>query len=301
MIILTHDIHHKTAEIKTFLKENTSVILRSLGVQEQNGRYFCPICQSNPEQHRTPDMTVRGAVCKCWKCGMKDDVIGLYMKTRNVGFMRALEELHGSKITASEIKEKKTTPAPKKRIYYASSIEAIKSSCYKSAYVADWTYHDANGIPVLIVVRMNNVHGKTYRPLSKDEKGWFIGKHRGPYPLYNLPRIIRSFDETIFVVEGEKAADALIRLGLLATTSSGGVNGLHTTDWSPMKSRKIIIWPDNDKAGLSYAEEIKSMFPKATIFQPDGLPPKGDAYDWVQSGGTIDQLRKAWKTRTRSP
>ena len=40
--------------------------------------------------------------------------------------------------------------------------------------------------------------------------------------LYRLPELLARPDETVYVVEGEKDADRLASLGLLATTNSGG-------------------------------------------------------------------------------
>ena len=49
------------------------------------------------------------------------------------------------------------------------------------------------------------------------------------------------------VVEGEKCADALLALGLLATTSQGGSGRAEETDWAPAARFELIrIWRDVD-------------------------------------------------------
>lgn len=35
---------------------------------------------------------------------------------------------------------------------------------------------------------------------------------------------------------------------------SGANAPIDKTDWSPLKGKHIIIWPDNDEAGKRYAE-----------------------------------------------
>ena len=40
--------------------------------------------------------------------------------------------------------------------------------------------------------------------------------------LYRLPELLARPDEPVYVVEGEKDADRLASMGLLATTNSGG-------------------------------------------------------------------------------
>lgn len=83
-------------------------------------------------------------------------------------------------------------------------------------------------------------------------------------PLYNLHNIHRHSTKPILIVEGEKTADAAMRLAELkdyvVTTWSGGT-GAHTyTDWKPLKNREssIYFWPDNDAAGSKAMREILS-------------------------------------------
>jgi DNA primase len=56
--------------------------------------------------------------------------------------------------------------------------------------------------------------------------------------------------EAIWVVEGELCADMLTKLGILATTS-GSMDSVLATDWLPLADHDIVIWPDNDEAGLN--------------------------------------------------
>lgn len=68
---------------------------------------------------------------------------------------------------------------------------------------------------------------------------------------------------TVIVTEGEKdcaAARALFPApDYVAVTSSGGSNAPKNTDWSPLKGRKVCIWPDADDAGVKYAEAVQSL------------------------------------------
>ena len=295
-IRIKYETRLKSSEIKARIKERSIEVLRAMGVREEYGRWYCPICQPVPENHTTPDLTVRDGNCKCWRCGFKDDVIGLYMKSRNVTFVQALEQLSNGEFQKA-ITQAKKIERPKKKNWYKELRDALIAVQGKNQIVAQWSYEDENNRTSLVVVRLETPNGKSYRPISKTDTGWIIGKEKRTYPLYRLTMINRSFDDTIFVVEGEKAADALIRIGLFATTSSGGANGMMTTDWSPLKSRRVIIWPDNDPAGACYAESVKKVLPNATIFMPEGMGPKEDAYDWVESGGTLEKLRELWKRR----
>ena len=56
-------------------------------------------------------------------------------------------------------------------------------------------------------------------------------------------------------VEGKKCADALIRMGITATTAMNGAKApIDKTDWSPLAGKAVLIWPDRDAPGWDYAE-----------------------------------------------
>ncbi|MBL4805800.1 MAG: hypothetical protein JKY31_00745 [Rhodobacteraceae bacterium] len=90
-----------------------------------------------------------------------------------------------------------------------------------------------------------------YNPASDEWK-----RPKGAIPCYFTDRISSNTGETVVVVEGEKSADSLIEIGYQATTSFGGARAPSKTDWSVLKGRNVVIWPDNDAAGLRYAEEV---------------------------------------------
>ena len=75
----------------------------------------------------------------------------------------------------------------------------------------------------------------------------------GSTPLVRLDALSR-YEGAVVLVEGEKCADALNGIGILATTAFGGCNGVGKADFSSLGGRKVVIWPDNDAAGLKYAE-----------------------------------------------
>lgn len=115
-------------------------------------------------------------------------------------------------------------------------------------------------------------------------------------PLYRLPFLWELGDkDAIFIVEGEKAADALLSIGIEATTSSGGAKAPSKTDWTPLAGRSVLIWPDKDPAGFAYAETVAEilthLMPPATvrILNPAAfdMADKQDAFDYVaRRGGT---------------
>lgn len=150
-----------------------------------------------------------------------------------------------------------------------------------------YDYYNEDGELAYQVMRFEP---KTFRQRRPDGNGGWINSIKDVEPLpFNLPAIITNPTAPIFVVEGEKCAEALIDLGLVATTNSGG-----SKNWKPelarhFAGRNVIVLPDNDEAGQAHADTvIAALHPVANKIKrldlPD-LPPKGDVADWLASGG----------------
>jgi putative DNA primase/helicase len=131
---------------------------------------------------------------------------------------------------------------------------------------------------------------KWIRPMSC-ENGVYALKEpalKEAKPLYRLHELAQRREESVYLVEGEKCADALAALGLLATTS-GGADSVAKVDWSPLAKRTVILWPDHDEAGLRYAREASAKLSAlgCTVAVLDvaslGLPAKGDCVDWLKA------------------
>lgn len=171
------------------------------------------------------------------------------------------------------------------------SLEAKRGPCSVS-----WSYHSASGELVGMVLRWNREGGKDILPLAKIEGQWHVKAMPAPRPLYRLPELAKA--GTVFVVEGEKAADAVVSLGLNATTSAGGSNAAKQTDWSPLAGRDVVIIPDNDVPGSQYAETVGDLLlalpTPATVRIVDlkadwpDLPEAGDLADWCDHHDAVE-------------
>jgi hypothetical protein len=185
----------------------------------------------------------------------------------------------------------------KKHAVYATFQLAIKrgEQMTEGAFAQDWIYTNLVGKEVFRVARFNLPdRDKKCLPFTPVPNGYYIGDPAGPLPLYRLAHL--GVDEPIFITEGEKAADAIVGLGLIATTSSHGSQAAKKTDWSPLAGRTAFILPDNDKPGDDYARDVEKELSKnnpptiASVVTLPNLPEKGDAVEWVQAGGTADKL-----------
>jgi len=175
---------------------------------------------------------------------------------------------------------------------YPTPDAAIAAACRGlGAPSFQWGYTDESGELMGYVLRFDPSTGKTYRPVSKCPGGWRCKAMSAPRPLYGLTFLPDA--EQVFVTEGEKAADALAALGLVATTCAGGSHAAKHTDWTPLAGKQVVIFPDNDEPGRGYGEDVAELLrgldPRPTVrFMDTGpaglaLPDKGDdAVEYIE-------------------
>ncbi|RZF43824.1 hypothetical protein LSTR_LSTR006365 [Laodelphax striatellus] len=151
---------------------------------------------------------------------------------------------------------------------------------------AYWDYYDENGQAIVRVYRYDDNNGKRYLPFDIKKSTFSVPEIR---PLYNIPGILKS--DKILLVEGEKCANALIEQGITATNEMSGDNAdPNKTDWTPLKGKHVIIWPDNDEPGKKYAEKSAMKLTclgveELCILEIPKDKPKGwDAADCVKEG-----------------
>jgi hypothetical protein len=88
-------------------------------------------------------------------------------------------------------------------------------------HVATYTYTDPAGAPELRVLRYAP---KDFRVQRFEDGQWLFGRGKTPYRLYRLPRVVEAVraGERVWLVEGEKDADAMTAAGVASTTTWGG-------------------------------------------------------------------------------
>lgn len=158
----------------------------------------------------------------------------------------------------------------------------------KPKIVCHYVYQDEHGENYLRVTRKSD---KTFSQSHWEIDGWENGKPKGPPVPYRLPEIIARPDDTIWLVEGEKDADNLAALGLLATTAPGGGSAFPLTPdfgkW--FDGRKVIAIADNDPTGARWRDRVSQAVADVThISMP---APHKDVTDWLTAGGTVEALQ----------
>ena len=180
-------------------------------------------------------------------------------------------ERHGITVAAND-----NLPAPRKRFNVVSAYD----------------YYDADGVLLFQVCRLDPKDFRQRRPDGKGGWSWSVkGVQQVPY---RLPQMLARPDEIIFVVEGEKDAENLAALGLLATCNAGGANKWHASLSQHFRGRDVVIVPDNDDAGRAHASlvagKLRDVAASVRVLELPNLPHKGDVSDWLAAGGDAHEL-----------
>ena len=287
------------------LKQNTNIvdIISKYVSLKKNGSEYYGICPFHDDTKTSLQVNEKLQIFKCFACGGPSDKGGDSLHfLQGIGrtFVEALEELNGGKIE-NEISPNvksvvKKTIVPTWKNIQPNGIEPLNLNHYIHGEPSKkWMYHNAKGEILGYVCRFDLANGeKEVLPFSYATDGtrsdWrWIGLSL-PRPLYNLHHILSS-EKTIIVVEGEKTADVVQKNipSAVVTTWIGGANGIKNSDFSYLKDRNVILWPDNDKAGhkaMIGVNEIIKDYAKQIFFIQNSTdkPNKWDAadQDWKQ-------------------
>jgi len=157
----------------------------------------------------------------------------------------------------------------------------------------NYDYRDERGELLFQVVRMEP---KTFRQrVPQPGGGWSWSVKDVRRVLYRLPELVAADSaKVVFIPEGEKDVDRLVSLGFLATCNPGGAGKWKGDYCEFLRGRPIVILPDNDDVGQKHAQAVArsltGIAKAVKIVNLPGLPPKGDVSDWLDAGGTRDQL-----------
>ncbi|MDO5313440.1 MAG: hypothetical protein Q4G55_08540 [bacterium] len=184
--------------------------------------------------------------------------------------------------------------APKSRTLrraydYRTSPHYVRDVNEGYAEKAKYVYTDAGGAPLHLVIRMEH----PARPKDFIQCTPYSGSLKGVETvLYNLPAVLAA--QQVVVVEGEKDADTLNRLGFCATTCNNGADHWRDAYTETLRGKRVVVCRDNDQAGLDHAHLVLRSLADAAaelrLVCPSALP-KGDVTDWIErEGGTREKF-----------
>lgn len=215
---------------------------------------------------------------RCHACGETGDLFTFHQKKHNTDFKGALKYFAEFLGINPDIKPEKKTRAKKKALGPPSVV---------------YQYKDLSGKVILETCRYDNPKDFRQRLPHPTKEGEFIWNLKGVEVIpYNLKAVMES--ETVFVVEGEKDADRLTKIGLVATCNPMGAGKWWDSMTPYFKGKAVIILPDNDEPGKHHAElvaqRLHGVAKPVQIVKLSNLPAGGDVSDWLDAGNTKEDL-----------
>jgi hypothetical protein len=169
----------------------------------------------------------------------------------------------------------------------------------------EFVYLDEDGRPLFREVREEYLDTATGKRSKKPwVEAWNGSAFRGlagcmkgvrlvPFGLPGL-RALQPGD-TVFVVEGPKKVEKLQALRLNATCNPYGAGKWRSEFSEFLRDFNVVVLPDENKVGRDHAEAVaQSVNPVAMsvrVVPLPGLTEKEDIVDWLEKGGTAEELR----------
>jgi hypothetical protein len=206
------------------------------------------------------------------------------------------------------------------RIRTAEELAGINGGGGLGPIVATYDYTDETGKLLFQVVRYEPKTFRQRKPDKEKPDGWSWSVKGLRQVPYRLPELIEqiALGHTVFIVEGEKDADNLVKLGVPATTNAGGVGKWCEALNEHFRGADVVIIPDNDPQakhpktgellfhpdgrprlpGQDHAQDVaralNGIAARVRVldlkqFWPE-MPLKGDVSIWITHRGTVDQL-----------
>jgi hypothetical protein len=169
--------------------------------------------------------------------------------------------------------------------------------------IATYVYRSATGAPVYQVLRYEP---KDFRQQKWTGKDWAWGMDGVQRVLYNLPEVLAAGEKPVVIVEGEKDADNLTKLGWIATTNVGGAGKWMEGYADALNGRSVVVCGDNATVGRDgkpnntgpehVATIIESLDGKCASLRHVVVPaPHKDITEYLQCFGNIESKKQAFE------
>jgi hypothetical protein len=278
-------------QVKGYLKQ----FLDLHGVEFNHaGKFLCPYHDDD-----SPSMSIEkhGINAKCFACGETADIFkfaahfyGLDEKRDFAEIKRRVEDELGRPHDPAPAERQKPAEKP-----VTLSHEAAKA-IYKEGPVLDLGYKISfakdlkKDTPLKIerVYPCQNEAGDVefievrFSPecftdgKKRTAAMWWNGKsllaRNTPRGLFGRDILAANPGKPVLIVEGPKCWDAAkVLTGFVPIAWNGGANGQKRLDFSPLKGRRVYIWPDDDEAGAKSAlatEKLLKGIAESVIIVP---------------------------------
>ncbi|MFT4118727.1 CHC2 zinc finger domain-containing protein [Bradyrhizobium sp.] len=267
---------------------DVDTLLDSVDIADIVGRYikldrggsaneYTALCPFHSEKSASFTVNTAKGFYHCFGCGAHGDAIRFVREITGAGFKEACERISNGYVPqASEIRPREHKPEKEEAKEWQAimpipedvpPLPRTHSAKKKGEWVScdwagDYAYHDQSGALLGYVQRyeyeQDGNRAKEYVPhlwcrnAVTGECDWRKTAFPKPRPLYNLHRLAASPDAIVIVCEGEKKADAVMRMlpEFVGVSWSGGSNAIKHMAWQALSGRKVLLWPDADDVGM---------------------------------------------------
>lgn len=247
---------------------------------------LCPF-----HKEKTPSFNVnRGKqFFHCFGCHKSGDVFTFIMEKEGVKFPDAMQRLADRARLPIE-----NRPQPKVN-------GRDKSEELKFETICTYDYSDALDNLVYQVVRQHAIckekacgYVKTFRQRRPVDGGaWAWDMEGVERVLYRLPDVLRS--KQVWICEGEKDADTLVKMGLCATCNVGGAGKWLEGYTESLAKKHVVICGDNDDTGQKHVKTVfDSIAGKVKTLRVVKVPDSfKDVTDYSSSFSELEMAKRA--------
>lgn len=174
-----------------------------------------------------------------------------------------------------------------RELFLHAGKDKVRRGEHKPKIVAIYDYSDEKGTLLYQKVRYEPKAFRQRRPGANGGWTWKLDGVRRV--LYRLSAVLAAQD--ILVVEGEKDVETARSLELCATTGGSAQDRWMEAYTAALAGKDVAIIADSDKPGLKKARIVAhDLLGKAASVRLLEMPGAKDLTDWVERGGTREQL-----------
>ncbi len=297
---------------------------------KKRGAEYIGLCPFHDDHNPSFMVNKQKGIATCFACNETYDVIDFIQTIDGVDFPTACERLGGSNSWTPMLSAPAAAPLPE-RITTKPPSDAPTPTMELSSLgkpIKTWELLDLDGSLICYEARYDDPKNKarmwSWGARPDQIPKWGCGHPNQPRPLYGLHRL-RIFrdkddivDETkqVCITEGAKKADAAeFFLGewFVCLSWTGGAGAMSRHDWSVIKDRPVLLWPDADhqiadskqalKYGVNQGDPIpyhfqpgqKAMFELGKILTEQGCTVRIiNVFGMDPSWDAADALEEEW-------
>lgn len=242
---------------------------------KRDGAQWKGLCPFHDDS--SPSLSVSHEGYYCFGCGAKGDVIRFVQDIEEISAIESYRRLADDVgFRPGEIR-----PAIRERVTQQAKAPPVLREIGRLVAVYDYT--DERGGLLYQVCRYDPKEFRQRRPNGAGGFEWKVKDVR--QVLYHLAEVLKA--DTVHLCAGEKDADNLRILGFVATTNAGGEKRWDDSFAEALRGRAVIIWTDNDKAGVDRETRLLRKLASVTKSLRAVRTPQGkDVSEWIENGAT---------------